>query len=85
MSIEDKVKMIIYEQLSLLTEYDGYESIPESSRIVDDLGADSLDIVEIIMTFEEEFNIEISEKDSYTIDTVRSAIDLIKNKTNSNK
>ena len=85
MSIEDKVKMIIYEQLSLLTEYDGYESISESASIVDDLGADSLDIVEIIMAFEEEFNIEISEKDSYGIDTVRSAIELIKNKTNSNK
>ena len=85
MSIEDKVKMIIYEQLSLLTEYDGYESISESALIVDDLGADSLDLVEIIITLEQEFNIEISEKDSYTIDTVHSAIELIKNKTSSNK
>jgi len=59
MSVEDKVQKIIAEKLSVDVE----EVIPEAS-FVDDLGADSLDLVELIMSMEEEFDIEISDEDA---------------------
>lgn len=83
MDIERKVKDIISEQLNVpKLENNGF---PIS--LVEDLGADSLDIVELIMTFEEEFNIEISEEDIKTnpILTVNDAIELVKNKIPQNK
>lgn len=73
MSIEDKVRKIIAEKLSV----DLAEVIPEAS-FVDDLGADSLDLVELIMTMEEEFNIDISDEDAEKLESVKDAIDFIK-------
>ena len=69
MSIEDKVKKIIAEKLSV----DLSEVVPEAS-FVDDLGADSLDLVELIMSMEEEFDIDISDEDAEQIATVKDAI-----------
>lgn len=72
-SIEQRVKEIIVEQLGVEEE----EVSPEAS-FVDDLGADSLDTVELVMAFEEEFNIEIPDEDAEGITTVQDAIDYIK-------
>ena len=69
MSVEDKVMKIIAEKLSVDLE----EVIPEAS-FVDDLGADSLDLVELIMSMEEEFDIDISDEDAESIATVKDAI-----------
>ena len=70
MSVEEKVKKIIAEKLSV----DLDEVVPEAS-FVDDLGADSLDLVELIMTMEEEFDVEISDEDAETLVTVNDAIE----------
>lgn len=68
-SIEDKVKSIIVEQLGVQAE----EVKPEAS-FVDDLGADSLDTVELVMAFEEAFGIEIPDEDAEKIQKVRDAV-----------
>jgi acyl carrier protein len=73
MSVEDKVRKIIAEKLSVDLE----EVVPEAS-FVDDLGADSLDLVELIMSMEEEFDIDISDEDAEKMVTVQNAIDYIK-------
>jgi acyl carrier protein len=73
MSIEDKVKKIIAEKLSV----DVAEIVPEAS-FVDDLGADSLDLVELIMSMEEEFDIDISDEDAEKLVTFKDVIDYIK-------
>ena len=73
MSIEEKVRKIIAEKLSV----DLDEVVPEAS-FVDDLGADSLDLVELIMTMEEEFDVEISDEDAETLVTVKDAIEYTK-------
>jgi acyl carrier protein len=72
-SIEQRVKDIIVEQLGV----EEGEVSPEAS-FIDDLGADSLDTVELVMAFEEEFNIEIPDEDAEGISTVQDAIDYIK-------
>lgn len=72
MSVQDKVKKIIAEKLSV----DMSEVVPEAS-FVDDLGADSLDLVELIMSMEEEFEVDISDEDAEKIVTVQDAIDYI--------
>lgn len=72
MSIEDKVKNIIAEKLSV----DLADIVPEAS-FVDDLGADSLDLVELIMSMEEEFDIDISDEDAERLTTVQEAISYI--------
>lgn len=72
MSIEMRVKQIIVEQLGV----DEGEVVANAS-FVDDLGADSLDVVELIMAFEEEFGIEIPDEDAEKLLTVRDAIDYI--------
>jgi len=71
-SIEEKVKQLIVEQLGV----DEQEVTP-SAHIIDDLGADSLDIVELVMTFEESFEIEIPDEDAEKIQTVKDAVDYI--------
>lgn len=71
-SVEDKVKQIIAEKLSVDME----DIVPEAS-FVDDLGADSLDLVELIMTMEEEFDIDISDEDAEKIVTVKDAMDFV--------
>lgn len=70
--IQEKVKKIIAEKLSV----DLSEVKPEAS-FVDDLGADSLDLVELIMSMEEEFGVEISDEDAEKILTVQDAMDYI--------
>ena len=70
MSVEDKVKKIIAEKLGV----DLDEVVPSAS-FVDDLGADSLDLVELIMSMEEEFDIDIPDEDAEKILTVQDAIE----------
>jgi len=72
MSLEDKIKKVIAEKLGVEIE----EVVPDAS-FVDDLGADSLDLVELIMSMEEEFDIEISDEDAEGLETVKDAIDYI--------
>ncbi len=72
MSVQDKVIKIIAEKLSV----DESEIVPEAS-FVDDLGADSLDLVELIMTMEEEFDIEIDDEDSEKMVKVQDVFDYI--------
>jgi acyl carrier protein len=71
-SIEEKVKHIIVEQLGV----DEAEVKPEA-HFVDDLGADSLDVVELVMALEEEFTLEISDEDAEKLTTVKQVIDYI--------
>ncbi len=71
-SVEEKVKHIIVEQLGV----DEDEVKPEAS-FVDDLGADSLDVVELVMALEEEFGLEISDEEAEKLTTVKHAIDYI--------
>ncbi len=72
MSIEKRVKEIIVEQLGVNES----EVTPEA-KFVDDLGADSLDLVELVMALEEEYNMEISDEDAEKILTVGDAIEHI--------
>jgi acyl carrier protein len=71
-SIEEKVKQIIVEELGV----DEAEVTP-NARFIDDLGADSLDTVELVMRFEEEFSIEIPDEEAEKILSVKNAIDFI--------
>ena len=73
MAIEDKVKEIIVDQLGV----DAEQVTPEAS-FIDDLGADSLDTVELVMAVEEEFNIEIPAEEAEKIKKVGDAIEYIK-------
>ena len=73
--VENKVKKIIMDQLDVSEE----EVTPQAS-FVDDLGADSLDTVEMVMAFEEEFSIEIPDEDAEKIKTVQDSIDYIQKK-----
>ena len=74
MSMEERVKKIIVEQLGVKEE----DVKPEAS-FVEDLGADSLDTVELVMALEEEFDIEIPDEEAEKITTVQSAIDYVQN------
>ncbi len=76
MSIEEKVKELVVEQLGVSAE----EVKPESS-FVESLGADSLDLTELIMAMEEEFDIEIDDEDAQKIATVQDAVNYIKSKS----
>jgi acyl carrier protein len=73
--IDEKVKEIIAKQLGV----NAAEVTPEAS-FVEDLGADSLDTVELVMAFEETFNVEIPDEDAEKITKVKDAIEYIKNK-----
>lgn len=74
-SIEDKVKECIVTQLGV-----NEEEVSAEASFIDDLGADSLDIVELIMAFEEKFGIEIPDDDTEKIRTVGDAVSYIKDK-----
>ena len=76
MEAMDRVKKIIVDQLGV-----EINKITENSSFVDDLGADSLDIVELIMAFEEEFDIEIPDEDAEKMTKVGDAIRYIEEKT----
>lgn len=71
--IAEKIKKIIREQLDV-----SEEDVVSEASFVDDLGADSLDQVELIMAMEEEFDLSISDEDAEKITTVQNAIDFIK-------
>jgi len=75
MEIMEKVKKIIVDQLGVEED-----KINEDSSFIDDLGADSLDIVELIMAFEEEFDIEISDEDAEKIKVVGDVISYLEDK-----
>ncbi|MGY8780832.1 MAG: acyl carrier protein [Fidelibacterota bacterium] len=72
MSIFDKVKEVVIDKLGVEEN-----KIVSEASFVDDLGADSLDTVELIMQFEEEFGIEIPDEEAETITTVKAAVDYI--------
>lgn len=71
MNTEERVKKVVAEQLDVSGEIDN------NSSFVDDLGADSLDIVELVMSLEEEFDCEIPDEEAEEITTVQAAIDYI--------
>jgi len=75
MAIEDRVKDIIVDQLGV-----DPDEVKSESHFIDDLGADSLDTVELVMAFEEEFNIEIKDEDAEKIQTVKDVIQYLKDK-----
>lgn len=75
MALEDKVKEIIVEQLGVNAE----QVTPEAS-FIEDLGADSLDTVELVMAFEEEFGAEIPDEDAEKLTTVGSVVKYLKEK-----
>jgi acyl carrier protein len=75
MSVEAKIKQIIVEQLQLSEE----EVTPEAS-FIEDLGADSLDLTELIMAFEEAFGVEIADEDAQKILKVKDAIEFVQRK-----
>ena len=77
MSVEEKVRSIVAKQLGL-----GEDKVINESSFIDDLGADSLDTVELVMSLEEEFDIEISDDEAENILTVQAAIDHINSNTN---
>ena len=72
MSIEDRVKKIVSDQLGK-----SLEEIESDSSFVDDLGADSLDTVELVMALEEEFDLEIADEDAEKISTVNEAVEYV--------
>ena len=77
MSVEEKVKEIIVDQLGV-----DEKQLNSEASFIDDLGADSLDTVELVMALEEEFDVEIPDEDAEKIATVQDAIDYIKGHTN---
>jgi len=76
MAVAEKVKSIIVEQLGV-----DEEEVTLEASFTEDLGADSLDIVELVMAFEEEFGIEIPDEEAEKISNVREAVDYIQNNT----
>ena len=75
MSVAEKVKQIIVEQLGV-----DENQVDPSASFVDDLGADSLDIVELVMAFEEAFDLDIPDDEAEKIKTVKDAVDYIEAK-----
>ena len=74
-SIEQKVKDIIVEQLSV-----NAEQVTPEAKFIEDLGADSLDIVELVMAFEEEFGVEVPDSDAEKLLTVGDVVKYIEDK-----
>jgi acyl carrier protein len=73
-SVEERVKHIIVEQLGV-----DEEEVKPEAKFVDDLGADSLDVVELVMALEEEFGLEINDEDAEKLVSVKMAVDYIEN------
>ncbi|HSX19665.1 MAG TPA: acyl carrier protein [Gammaproteobacteria bacterium] len=78
MSVEDRVKKIIAEQLSV-----GEDKVVPEASFVGDLGADSLDTVELVMALEDQFETEIPDEDAQKILTVKDAIDYVNSRVSS--
>ncbi|NRA01825.1 MAG: acyl carrier protein [Myxococcales bacterium] len=76
MAVEDKIRDMIVEQLGVTAE----EVVVEAS-FIDDLGADSLDIVELVMAIEEEFSLEIPDEEAERIQTIQDAISYVEERT----
>lgn len=76
-AVQEKVKSIIVDQLGV-----NEGEVTPTASFVDDLGADSLDIIELVMAFEENFNIEIPDEDAEKIKTVKDAIDYVESHVN---
>ncbi len=72
MSVEERVRKIVCEQLGVSDD-----EVNNDSSFVDDLGADSLDTVELVMALEEEFDLEIADEEAEKISTVQEAVDYI--------
>jgi acyl carrier protein len=79
-SVEEKVKSIIVDQLGV-----SESEVSSTASFVDDLGADSLDTIELVMAFEEAFGIEIPDEDAEKIRTVQNAIDYVESHVNLGK
>jgi acyl carrier protein len=77
-SVEEKVKQIIVEQLAV-----SEDEVKPTASFVDDLGADSLDVVELVMALEENFGLQIPDEDAEKISTVQQAIDYISSRAKS--
>ena len=77
MSVEDKVRGIIVDQLGV-----DEKQVTSDAAFIDDLGADSLDTVELVMALEEEFDVEIPDEEAEKIAKVQDAINYINNNTN---
>lgn len=75
MSVEEKVKKIIVDQLGVSAD-----QVTPDAAFVDDLGADSLDLTELIMAMEEEFGVEIDDEDAQKMSKVKDALAYIKSK-----
>ncbi len=75
MSLDERVKNLVITQLGV-----DAEKVDKNSSFIDDLGADSLDTVELVMAFEEEFDMEISDDDAQKMKTVNDVIDYLKDK-----
>ena len=75
MALEDKVKEIIVEQLGV-----NADQVTENASFIEDLGADSLDTVELVMAFEEEFGAEIPDEDAEKLTTVGGVVEYLKSK-----
>ena len=80
MAVADKVRSIIAEQLGVKPE-----EVTPTASFIDDLGADSLDTVELVMALEEEFGIEIPDEDAEKMTTVGDAVKYIEEKAGTNK
>lgn len=80
MEFFEEVKSIIVEQLHVTPE-----KVTEEAHFIDDLGADSLDTVELVMAFEEKFNIEIPDEDSQKLTTVGKAVEYLQKRLSEKK
>ena len=78
MSVESRVKEIIIDQLGV-----DEKEVTSEAKFIDDLGADSLDLVELVMALEEEYDTEITDEDAEKIQTVGDAIEYIKSRSGS--
>jgi len=76
MNVEEKVKNIIIEQLNV-----DAEAVSKDASFIEDLGADSLDIVELVMTMEEEFDMEIPDEDAEKIKSVGDVVNYVQTRT----
>jgi len=75
MALIDDIKEVVVEQLSV-----NADEVKEESKFVEDLGADSLDVVELVMALEEKFDIEIPDEEAEKIQTVKDVIDYVSSK-----